>query len=536
MIGKVDGANVETAYRDSSVVGHIGLGSPWPAVTVGSARWPAIERDEAGQMGERSDDRVCPACRVTRLSRYNSDPLCGPCLVAVRDRTAVSPVWLWDSRPLRQALAQADMAAVMAILRGAAGMSQLEFGHILGWSQSAITKIECKKRDTFHDIREILRVADLLDMPRQALLPLVTGRVDSIGETDQDIAFWKGAMDPLGQVGRREFTVMVSGLALAAVLPPKRVDRPLVRYLRSSLERLRHQDAAFGGGTLRTQAMRLFVRARTMLDESTYTDQVGRELLTVTADLGLVAAWLAYDSGDQVSARALYSEAELLAGSAGDSKLQVHLYANMAQQAIHLARTTNRHSTNRRGKAREALRFIDRATDSARYIPSSALHALLALRQALAYSHLGDTVAFCAAINRARHEVDHGPHDSDESWTAFVTHSEITGYEAMGAIQLDRPDDAATLYRTVLEDNSRSPRDRAYYRARLSAALCTAGDQHGAVAEGLQVVGDLGNGLTSARVLNELRPVRCSAGPPAVDPEQEFCERFDAAERVLATA
>jgi len=422
------------------------------------------------------------------------------------------------------------MAAVMAILRGAAGMSQLEFGHILGWSQSVITKIECRKRETFYDIREILRVIDLLDMPRQALLPLVTGRVDPRLETDQDIAFWEDAMEPLGQVGRREFTVMVSGLALAAALPPERVDRAHVRYLRSSLVRLRQQDATIGGGTLRTQAMRLFVRARAMLDESNYTEQVGRELLTVTADLGLVAAWLAYDSGDQVSARALYSEAELLAGSAGDSKLQVHVYANMAQQAIHMAR-----SAGRRGAAREALRYIDRAADSARYIPSSALHALLALRQALAYSYLGDTVAFCAAITRARREVDHGPHDSDESWTAFVTHSEIIGYEAMGAVQLHRPDDAVTLYRTVLEDNSRSPRDRAYYRARLAAALCAAGDRHGAVVEGLEVVGDLGTRLTSTRVLNELRPVRSSAGLPAVDHEQDFCERFDAAERALAT-
>ena len=293
-------------------------------------------------MGEQSDDRVCPACCITRLSRYNTDPLCGACLVAVRDRPGMSPAWPWDSRLLRQALARADMAAVMAILRGAAGMSQLEFGHILGWSQSVITKIECRKRETFYDIREILRVIDLLDMPRQALLPLVTGRVDPRLETDQDIAFWEDAMEPLGQVGRREFTVMVSGLALAAALPPERVDRAHVRYLRSSLVRLRQQDATIGGGTLRTQAMRLFVRARAMLDESNYTEQVGRELLTVTADLGLVAAWLAYDSGDQVSARALYSEAELLAGSAGDSKLQVHVYANMAQQAIHMARSAGR--------------------------------------------------------------------------------------------------------------------------------------------------------------------------------------------------
>ncbi|GAA1892209.1 helix-turn-helix domain-containing protein [Actinomadura bangladeshensis] len=463
------------------------------------------------------------------MSRYNNDPLCGACLLAVRDRVGVTPAWLWDSVPLRQALARTDMAAVMAILRGAAGMSQLEFGHILGWSQSVITKIECGRRDTFHDIREILRIADLLDMPRQALLPLVTGCVDPECGTDQDIAFWEDAMDPLRQVGRREFTVMVSGLALAAALPPERADRGHVRYLQASLERLRRQDAAVGGGTLRTQAVRLFARARAMLDESDYTEQVGRELMAVTADLGLVSAWLAYDSGDQASARALYSEAELLAGSAGDSKVLAHVYANMAQQAVHLAR-----STERRGTAREALRFIDRAADSARYIPSSALHALLALRQALAYSQLGDAAAFRAAIDRARREADRGPHDSDPSWTAFVTHSEIAGYEAMGAVQLNRPGDAVPLYQAVLDDDGRSPRDRAYYRARLAAALCAAGDQREAVAEGLRVVGDLGEGLTSTRVLNELRPVRSGTHELTLDIHQEFCQQFDAAERALA--
>ncbi|WP_344547208.1 helix-turn-helix transcriptional regulator [Actinomadura fulvescens] len=463
------------------------------------------------------------------MSRYNTAPLCGACLVAVRDGGGVAPAWLWDSGPLRQALARADMAAVMAILRGAAGMSQLEFGHILGWSQSVITKIERHKRDTFHDIREIVRVADLLDMPRQALLPLITGNADSRLDADQDAAFWEDAMKPLEGMGRREFTVMVSGLALAATLPPEHVDRGHVRYLQASLEQLRTQDAAIGGAPLRAQAMRLFARARAMLDESDYTDQVGGELLVVTADLAVVAAWLAYDSGDQPAARALYNEAALLAGSAGDGRLLVHVYANMAQQATYLARVNGR-----RGTAREALRFVGRAAEVARHIPSASLHALLELRQALAYAQLGDEIAFNAAIGRARQEVDRGPHDSDLSWTRFITHSEITGYEAMGAVVLHRPDAAVNLYRGVLEDCTRSTRDRAYYRARLATALCEAGDHDSAVTEGMKIVGNLGGKLASMRVLRELKPVRDSADPADPDAAEEFRQQFDTAAHSLS--
>lgn len=50
--------------------------------------------------------RLCPACRATVLSQYNSDPLCAS---------------LWDSAPMRRALARVDLPAVVAIFRSAAG-------------------------------------------------------------------------------------------------------------------------------------------------------------------------------------------------------------------------------------------------------------------------------------------------------------------------------------------------------------------------------------------------------------------------------
>ncbi|QXJ25851.1 helix-turn-helix transcriptional regulator [Actinomadura graeca] len=481
-------------------------------------------------MAEQAGDRVCPACRITRLSRYNPDPLCGACLVAVRNGTGVTPLWLWDSVPLRNALARVDMAAVMAILRGAARMSQLDFGHILGWSQSVVTKIERRKRDTFHDIREIVRVADLLDMPRQALLPLVTGCADSRLVTDQDTAFWEDAMEPLARMGRRGFNVMISGLALAAVVPPDRIDRGHIRYLQASLERLRGQAASIGGMPLRTQATRLFSRARAMLDESDYTEQVGRELLVVTADLALVTGWLAYDSGDQACARAFYTEAATLAGGADDAQLLVHIYANMAQQSTYLAR-----ATGNRGAAREALRFLDRAADSARYLPSPTLQALLALRRALPHAQLGDATAYKTAIAKARRDIDRGPHDSDQPWTAFISHSEITGHEAMAA-QYDRPGHAAELYRSVLKDTARTPHDLAFYSAALAGALCSAGDHRGAITQGLHVVDGLGNTMSSMRVLDRLRPIRDIVGPPIPDDAQEFCRQFDTAARTLTVA
>jgi transcriptional regulator with XRE-family HTH domain len=133
--------------------------------------------------------RICAGCRVTRLSRYNPDVLCGSCVRAARtppgDTAAASsvsgqvPEWVWDSPLLRAALARTDLGAVMAISRVAAGLSQLQLAQIAGCSQSTIWRIEAGKRQSLYDIRELLRFADVIGMPRRALLPLILGDHDS---------------------------------------------------------------------------------------------------------------------------------------------------------------------------------------------------------------------------------------------------------------------------------------------------------------------------------------------------------------------
>ena len=417
------------------------------------------------------------------------------------------------------------MAAVLAVLRGAAGMSQLEFGQLLGWSQSVVTKIERRQRRTFHDIAEVLRVCDLLGMPRDALLPLVLGDADAMLGNDEEVMFWEVGIG----VDRRQFNHLALGTAVAALVSaPDHVDRGHVRYLQSCLEKLRDRDRAAGDGRQLSQALRLYQRARQMLDESDYCEAVGHELVTVTAEVGNMAGWLAYDSGQQNLARTLYIEAAQLADSGGVPELQAYVYANLAQQSVHLA-----WPDQQRGRAREALRFADRAADCARHLPSPRLHALIALRRSLAHVRLDDAPAYRSSINVARRELDRLGHCSnDPAWASFVSPSEITGFEAMGAERLGSPGRAAELYRSVAEDLARSPRDRAYYRACLAGALCAEGDTTTAVSQALTVLPSPGEPTGSMRTLRQLRPLRNALGPS----EEEFCVRFDAAVRVLTAA
>lgn len=474
----------------------------------------------------RGNDRTCLACRVTALSHYNPDPLCSACERASRDTARVVPTWLWDSDPMREALARVDIPAVIAIFRAASELSQMELGNLVeGWSQSLVSLTERGRRDTLYDIRKLLTFADAVGMPRAALLPLILGRPDAILEGDNTVALW--GVDTV-DMDRRGFTALAGGLAASAVLPaPARADRAHVRYLQSTLTRLRAQDRTSGRGALLSQALRHFVHARRILDESDHTAVIGQQLLVITADPGTQSAWFAYDANDQLLARRLYREAALLADSAGAGEQRVHVYANMAQQSIHLARVTGRE-----GFAREALRFINRAADAARHEPSPAVHTLISLRQALVHTQLGDDAGFRLAITAARRELDRGPHEADPTWTKFISHSEITGYEAIARAQLGAPAKAARLYHAVLDDAARSPRDQAYYRALLTGVLVQAGDCEQAINHGLEVLHELSTTLTSVRVLRELRPVREAAGAAGAT---EFCDRFDTATRALST-
>ncbi|GLY78872.1 helix-turn-helix domain-containing protein [Actinoallomurus iriomotensis] len=472
--------------------------------------------------------RVCPSCRLTVLSRYNADPVCASCLQATRAAETRVPVWVWDSAPIREALARGDLGAFLTLLRTGADLSQLDLAALVeGWSQSTVSLVERGKRDTLYDVRELLRVADALGVPREALLPLLLGERDTPLDGKEDV-------EPAGEVDmdRRSFTRMTAVAALGTALSPTRIPNRVgpahVRYMRCCLDELRRQDRDLGGGAIVRQAARQYAWARRMLDEGDYTDAVGRELLTVTTELAITTGWFAYDGGQQHIARQMYGEANLLAGSVGAGELTAHVFVNLAMQSTYLARA----GASSRGVAREGLRFATRAAEAARHEPSPRLHALISLRQAAAYAQLGDETAFKTSIESAHRELDRGDHLADPAWTTFVTRAEVDGHDADGWLRLKQASRAVSRYDDVLGAHL-PPRNAAYYRARLAGALLEDGDPSEAIAQGLSVLPDLGDRLTSARTLIELRPVRAAAHQASAE---ELVALFDSAAHALSVA
>jgi len=127
--------------------------------------------------------RACGSCRKTLLSSYNQGDFCTPCERALFDREHLADprsgddmaAWVWDTGPMRDALARLDFQAVLVIYRAAAGVSRRELGDRAGVSESAIWYWEAGRRQGIYDIRQLLQLTDALKAPRLALLPVILG-------------------------------------------------------------------------------------------------------------------------------------------------------------------------------------------------------------------------------------------------------------------------------------------------------------------------------------------------------------------------
>ncbi|WP_344945307.1 helix-turn-helix transcriptional regulator [Sphaerisporangium flaviroseum] len=413
---------------------------------------------------------------------------------------------------MREALASADMPAFVAIVRAAMGLSQLELASLVGWSQSTVNRIESGERDTLYDVRELLRFADAIDMPRDALMPLLTGKpVESVAfeGTKQDM-----------EIDRRHFTgvlagSLAAGMGWGSLNVPARVDTAHLKHLKATIHRLSAEDQRVGGESLLQPALRQLVRARRMLDEADYTEAVGLRLLSTVGELSLCAGWCAYDSGDQDLARRLYDEAYVYAHHADDQRLHVQTASLLAMQAARFGRRS-------RGRAREALRYVTTARDAARHWGTPRLYALLALRETSAHAALGDELACRRSIATAWREFERGGRDDDPFWIDFVSEAEILSFEGRTAISLGKPEAAVDFYQRSV-DTWETDRNRSFGRACLANALLRSGAKGDALAEGLELLPYVAG---SRRTLQELAPLRVVAGDSS-----EFAHRYD---RLLA--
>ena len=289
-------------------------------------------------------------------------------------------------------------------------------------------------------------------------------------------------------------TTAVTGLGVGSAT---RVGAADVTHLQRADARLNRLTDQHGGETLWQAAAAYVDDGHLMLEQGTYGESVGRQLLLATARLQETAGWLAFDAGQDTVARACYTDALALARQADDREVEMWALANLARQSTVA------------GQPREGLRLAAAAARIAASVEwSPRLAAVPQLRRAVASSLVADARDADRAMARARTALDHDRDEPINERCAFLGPAELDGIEATCALELGRASRAETLLeQTIAGYGSRFVRNRALYRVRLARARLDMNAVEGAVEAATGALDDLSGGLASWRVGSELDAV-----------------------------
>ncbi|MFD3591461.1 helix-turn-helix domain-containing protein [Nocardia sp. NPDC058640] len=321
------------------------------------------------------------------------------------------------------------------------------------------------------------------------------------------------ALDPESEddVNRRQFGIATTMSAVSLVGPATdrgpTVDHPRiglseVRAWIEYTEELEQRDQREGGARLVQAASSALTRARREVDVAHCDPATGAAAASAVGNLAVTTGWLAYDADQHDLARACYRTALEMSMRSGDEELAVHALLNAANQEIALSRQAI-------GNPHLALQNASRAERLAQHWNPGRVHALIAVRQAQAWGHIGNHDGFRTAMNTAHASMDTAL-DSEilgrcPSWLRFVDPPELAGHEARAHSDLGDYRTALTHYERALQ--GQSVRNEANTRAWHAATLAAVGDTRGALAAGQSVLDSLGT-IGSTRTLRAMAPIR----------------------------
>ncbi|GID92581.1 helix-turn-helix domain-containing protein [Amorphoplanes digitatis] len=253
---------------------------------------------------------------------------------------------------------------------------------------------------------------------------------------------------------------VVNGTARTDADEPMSADD--VQHLRDTVHHLVALDTAHGSGGLHLSAIRAFQTARSRLARVGVRAGDRSDVHAALAEVGEVAAWLAYDSEHQDDSRRIATEAMLVAQTAGDTSMARFLASHLSMQATYL------------GRGAEGLALADRVI--AERPKSRRVVGMMRVRRARALAQLGDGRRALAELEKARRELAGGIGPGDPGWTWWLHTAELAVHEARIRSLSDDGRGAATRSeRAVLALPAGQGRDQSLYRAWLISDLVDVG-------------------------------------------------------------
>ena len=186
--------------------------------------------------------------------------------------------------------------------------------------------------------------------------------------------------------------------------------------LRDAADDARRWDSKYGGGNWKANSVTACLQERAVpLLNGSFTDGVGRELFSVTAELSRLAGWTAFDVGQHDAAQRHFIQALRLARAGGDVQLGCYVLTTMAMQTL------------LRGFASEAIDMTQGAFQRAKGQAAPRVLAFTKLIEARAHARDGDAKAASTALAASESLLGQARDGGEEpAWIDFYHHARLS--------------------------------------------------------------------------------------------------------------
>jgi hypothetical protein len=311
--------------------------------------------------------------------------------------------------------------------------------------------------------------------------------------------------ETIAPVDRRSFFTNTLGTASSLALGATgAIGTAHLLELREGLRSLYTLDDAYGGGDVRSLAVRHLRRIRRVINTGTYPDSIGRQLQLLAGETAEHCGWLYYDADEQDHARRYWGDALTTATMLRDDGLEVLILAGLSLQAIH------------EDRPRDALDLARAAHQRAAPMGSPTLLSLLAAREARALARMRDRRGADRVLADAMRLIERASRGRPApEWTAFHGPAELDFVQGMLNTEAGHHKTAVPFLRAALTHQDRTyGRNRALYRLTLARGLAQAGEVDEAAAEAtgsLEHLAEVESGRVARRLL-EVRDLLAGTG------------------------
>jgi transcriptional regulator with XRE-family HTH domain len=245
----------------------------------------------------------------------------------------------------------------------------------------------------------------------------------------------------------------------------RRVGADLAAQLESRVIELRHLDDFVYGSDLFPLVRKELADAQAVVSESTYTDGVGRRLLTVVGELSQLAGWVASDAGRYQEAQNVYLSGVSAARDAGDRALAGQLLSSLSYQMANV------------GNPADAVLLARSAAKGAEHA-TPVVRTLLLERVAWACARSRDRDGTRRALDLVDDTYEQrGPIIPEPEWVYWLNRSEIDVMAGRCLIELGQPAAAEPLLSAAIDSyQAEHIREVALYLSWLAESYARSGE------------------------------------------------------------